>query len=184
LIVMASHGAGAGGFSLFGSVADRVVRHAESPVYLVRDANVPAGGFVVALDGSDRAERALPLVVELAAALKRPLRLIRALDTKALERAARTGTHAGDRYARSSDVVRRSMTHYLDGVAASLSAQGLQVTTKVIDGSPAEAIAAETAPDEIVAITTRGQGGVERWLIGSVAAKLVRAVSGPLLIVR
>ncbi|MBA3450552.1 MAG: universal stress protein, partial [Chloroflexia bacterium] len=66
LVVMCTHGAGDGGRLLFGSVADRVARHAPVPTMLVRGGREPIAAalvrrIVVPLDGSPAAERALPM---------------------------------------------------------------------------------------------------------------------------
>lgn len=39
-------------------------------------------------------------------------------------------------------------------------------------------------PPPLVVLSTRGHGGVRRWLLGSVAEKLVRAAAAPILLVR
>jgi nucleotide-binding universal stress UspA family protein len=48
-------------------------------------------------------------------------------------------------------------------------------------GAPAERITAATDPGDLVVLTSRGRGGVTRWLLGSVAERLIR--SGPVRVV-
>ncbi|MER3438643.1 MAG: hypothetical protein C4346_14225 [Chloroflexota bacterium] len=65
MIAMTTHGRGATGRVVFGSVADRVARHATRPTLLVR-AGVPPvlpNRLVVPLDGSALAEQALPVAI-------------------------------------------------------------------------------------------------------------------------
>ena len=72
LIVMGSHGRGAVGRLVLGSVADQVARHAPVPTLIVRGGRRPATAMplariVVPLDGSALAEQAVPIAVALAA---------------------------------------------------------------------------------------------------------------------
>jgi nucleotide-binding universal stress UspA family protein len=39
-------------------------------------------------------------------------------------------------------------------------------------------------PDDLVAMTTHGRTGLERWLMGSVAEAVIRRSSAPVLLVR
>src|SRR5829696_8017216 len=85
LIVMSTQGAGGGGRLLFGSVADRVARHAPAPTLLLRGGHHPVSAqpvqrIVVALDGSRSAERALPLAMLLARLLGVPVHLVTVND--------------------------------------------------------------------------------------------------------
>jgi nucleotide-binding universal stress UspA family protein len=85
LIVMTTQGRGTTGRALFGSVADRVCRHADTPTLLVRAAAAQAvrpqfAQIVVPLDGSPLAERALPPATALAACLGLSVRLLRIVD--------------------------------------------------------------------------------------------------------
>lgn len=82
LVVMTTRGAGAAGRAVFGSVADRVARHGASPVLLVRAEepfNAPAevNRIIVPLDGSDRAEQALPIATDLSNRLPAPVHPVR-----------------------------------------------------------------------------------------------------------
>ena len=87
LIVMSTQGAGGGGRLLFGSVADRVARHAPAPTLLLRGGHHPVAAqpvqrIVVALDGSLAAERALPLATLLATRLHVPVHFVTVDDAE------------------------------------------------------------------------------------------------------
>ena len=43
---------------------------------------------------------------------------------------------------------------------------------------------AATDKDTLIAMATHGRSGLDRWLLGSVAEKVLRAASNPLLLVR
>jgi nucleotide-binding universal stress UspA family protein len=76
---------------------------------------------------------------------------------------------------------------YLAGVAGPLEAQGQPVQTAVTVGDPATAIVAWAAHDPSgrrIAMVTHGRSGLERWLLGSVAAKVLQSAPTPVLLVR
>src|SRR5918993_4403619 len=79
MIALASHGRGAVGRVIFGSVADRVARTAPVPILILRvpdddaDHGVVVSRIIVPLDGSEIAERALPVASELARQLPAPV---------------------------------------------------------------------------------------------------------------
>ena len=189
LIVMTTHGRGGGERALFGSVADRVARHAPRPTLLVRGdgQSVPGprvGRVVVPLDGSVLAERALPVAAEVAADLGVPVHLVRVVDFDALRATVQAGIHAAAAYVRSQEAVQRHAEEYLAGRALELRNRDLTVTAEVLTGSPAVALADTIRRDDLVVMTTHGRGGVRRWLLGSVADKLVREAAAPVLLVR
>lgn len=77
-------------------------------------------------------------------------------------------------------------TSYLNGVARRLSDQGARVRVRVGNGSPAEMIL-DIAANEgatMIAMSTHGRSGIARWIMGSVAEKVVRASTVPVLLVR
>ncbi|MGN6030859.1 MAG: universal stress protein [Thermomicrobiales bacterium] len=193
LIVMTTRGRGAASRILFGSVADRVSRHATVPAILVRTGqetatDVPAR-ILVALDGSSRAEAALPVASRLASSLGTPLVLVRAVT---LEDSLRTasllqGTLKGravnttdEAFTLAREETERRAQAYLDGLAAGL---GGSVSSLVLHGAPAGVLLQETGPGELTILTSHGTSGVSRWLLGSVAEKLVREAAGPVCLV-
>ncbi|MBX3272605.1 MAG: universal stress protein [Sandaracinaceae bacterium] len=62
--------------------------------------------------------------------------------------------------------------------------EGLEVETKILhDRSPARAITGLAEPDDVIVIATHGRTGLTRFLIGSVAEKVVRLARCPVLVV-
>ncbi len=75
---------------------------------------------------------------------------------------------------------------YLERVAQRLAKKGLNVTTKVLLGNPAEEIT-HFAGDEnadLLVLATHGRSGPSRWAMGSIADKVSRASNIPVLLVR
>ena len=84
------------------------------------------------------------------------------------------------------DGVRREAAGALDRLLASVPGSGLKLRIRLEDGPPAQRIleiAAQEAADLLV-IGTHGRTGLERLVLGSVADRMVRQASCPVLTVR
>jgi nucleotide-binding universal stress UspA family protein len=136
--------------------------------------------LLIPLDGSPTAEQVLPYGRTLALGLKIPVELVAVIDVHALL------TSVGQ--ARILDRLLREETHksenYLAGVAKQFS--GTPVERAVEQGSAAEVIIDKAAADKstLIAMATHGRSGINRWLLGGVAEKVLRATTNPLLLVR
>ena len=200
LIVMSSHGRGAAGRKVFGSVADRVLSHSTVPTLVVRvedgDAvgtGTGAGRIVVPLDGSELAEEALPVARRAARMLERPLHLTRVVGMDEILATVRTRRKAGgtdaiqvpdaDPYEVARIDTEAEATSYLEDVAARFRDEGFQVTEEMRGGTPAFELAWAVTPSDLVVMTSRGQGGFQRWMVGSVAERMVREAPAPVLLV-
>jgi nucleotide-binding universal stress UspA family protein len=78
----------------------------------------------------------------------------------------------------------RSSRGYLEGIVRRLP--GIRVECTVEKGKPAEVIIEKAAANEhtLMAMATHGRSGLNRRLLGSVAEKVLRGSSNPLLLVR
>jgi nucleotide-binding universal stress UspA family protein len=175
LVVMTTHGrTGLARFAL-GSVADRLVRYGHVPVLLVRvftaePRPIPLDPALVPLDGSERAEAALPLAVQLAGSLVHRLTVLRVVAP---------GASAEERAAAQA---------YVDGIRAQveqqLAGRPCQLRALSVVGDPAEQIAHWADEDEsLVILASRGASGIRRWLLGSVTDHLLHDTTVPLLVV-
>jgi nucleotide-binding universal stress UspA family protein len=194
MIAMASHGRGAVGRALFGSVADRVTRGSTVPVLIVRAADdappshVTLDRIVVPLDGSALAERALPVAAAIARRLKVPVAIVRAIDAATAVPVAPGAI--GIAPAGSAPVIAQlwddaeneARTTVRDAVAT-LEQDGVQASGETLNGSPFFAISEATRPGDLLVLTSHGRSGIGRWLLGSVAEKLVREAPAPVLLV-
>lgn len=169
LIAMTSRGRGAGGQLLFGSVADRVARHAPAPTLIVRasdDVALPAadGRIVVPLDGSPVATRAVRLARALGQSQGRPLHLV--------------GVVADD------DAPAGILAAHLDAIAAELAADGIAAAVELRRGDPAAELLALTRGGDLIVMTTHGGSGGQRWRVGHVAERMLRRSPAPVVLVR
>jgi nucleotide-binding universal stress UspA family protein len=195
MIAMTSHGRGAIGRAIFGSVADRVARTATVPVLIVRAAGEDAPQaaavkrIVVPLDGSELAERALPIASEIAKRLRVPIHVFRAVDpvtampvAPGVFGAAPTvsGEIADQIWEEAESEANQTVR---DAVADLQKQHGIDAAGSILHGSPFFAISEATRPDDLLVLTSHGRGGVRRWLLGSVAEKLIREAPAPVLLV-
>jgi nucleotide-binding universal stress UspA family protein len=200
LIVMMTHGRGAAGRVVFGSMADRVVRHGTTPTLLVRVGELTRNPktpnrIVCALDGSAIAERGLSASVRLASALQLPLVLVRSVglqDVKAALRELREQNPVPlaptdmdpELYDKTLKQVCDEATTYLDVKQAEVRAQYDNVSVELVEGSVPFTLIWAVSDDDILVITSRGQGGYKRWALGSVAEKLIREAPCPVFLER
>lgn len=138
--------------------------------------------ILIPLDGSETAEKVLPYARYLAGNLRIPIELLAVVDI------AEMAAHLSADTARFLDTmvedsVKRS-TIYLDGVARTFP--GSNAKSSVERGRAEEVIIARAAEDPAMLITmsTHGRSGLNRFLIGSVAEKVLRGTANPLLLVR
>jgi nucleotide-binding universal stress UspA family protein len=195
LIALASHGRGAVGRWVFGSVADKVARTSPVPVLIVHPrheeeapAPVAIARLVVPLDGSDLAEAALPVAAAYARRLRVPVHLLRAVDMAALLPPLSPGPVpefpvTPDLYDQIYGDVQAEAERSLAGAAAQLEQAGATVTKRVLVGPVVPSIADAAEPGDLLILTSHGRGGVERWLLGSVAERLIRTSPTPVILV-
>jgi nucleotide-binding universal stress UspA family protein len=138
--------------------------------------------ILVTLDGSDVAVRALEPARVLAGALKAEVLLLRVVEGPTAQPpvVGGSGAQAGS-YEPLSEA-----EQYLESVAATVPSGEYSVRTLAVVGDPPVAIAeaARTHGAHLIAMATRGRGGLARWLLGSVATATLQQASVPLLLVR
>lgn len=199
LIVMMTHGRGAAGRLIFGSVADRVVRHGRTLTLLLRVGDVtrspvPPTRIVVALDGSEIAEQALPAAENMAQRLSLPLMLMRAVGLSEIQLALKKYRTADkppheqplNLFEDTKQHVIAEAEKYLGAYAERIrgTGSGIDVKMQVLDGEAAFSLMWVLTPEDILCMTTRGRSGLKRWSIGSVAEKLVREAPCPIMLQR
>jgi nucleotide-binding universal stress UspA family protein len=200
LVVMTTHGRGPLGRFWLGSVADRLVRQLPIPLLLVHpSAMAPDLGkevvlkhVLVPLDGSQLAERILAPATDLGGLMDADYTLLRVMTPLRHTRFEPEGasvTQIADSILRQIEKVQAGLhkeaQDYLAGVADKLRARSLQVHAKVaIDEYPAEAILKEVAGSatSLIALETHGRGGLARLMLGSIADKVLRGSSVPVLV--
>jgi len=192
LIVMSTHGrAGASRFFL-GSVADRLVRELHYPFLLVRpgtrltkDELPETAHVLVPLDGSQLAESVIDEVARVFPPATTAIHLVRVVVPIDLLPVG-VPVPPPPVSPEIMDSQLASARQYLDAVVPKLRRHGWTVHQEVVvDRSPSAAVLgyAEGHHCDAIALATRGRGGVQRVLFGSVADKVIRGAATPVLVV-
>jgi len=191
-IVMATHGYTGPNRWTHGSVAERVLQSASVPVLLMRvqeaelsDLRQPmcCQRILVPLDGSVRAERVLPAVTPIAQALGSEVILFQVPIVYV------SGWLTGEWFLPVQGVLasaEQDAQVYLSYMATQLKQQSINASTATEIGGVAESIIgyAEANHVDLIAMCTHGRTGLRRWTLGSVADRVLRASSVPVLLVR
>jgi len=139
--------------------------------------------ILVPLDGSKLSETILPYARFLAGVVKARVELLHAVDPEVIS------TFVSPKYGRYVDVVEADMKQhsldYLQPVASSFP-EPSSVDCSAEIGKPAEVILkkASTSDGTLIAMATHGRSGVQRWVLGSVAIKVLHMSTNHLLLVR
>jgi nucleotide-binding universal stress UspA family protein len=138
--------------------------------------------ILIPLDGSKTAEKVLPHARYLAGKINASVELLAVVDI------AEMAIHIPAEKAQFLDAMfengMRSSETYLRGIAATFP--GVKVDCTVEKGGAEETIIkkGETDRTMLIAMATHGRSGLNRFLLGSVAEKVLRGSVNPLLLVR
>ncbi len=137
---------------------------------------------LVPVDGSARAAQALPVAGTLACRLGAPVQLVMVIDPNQ----ALPPAYAHDPEATATMVA--SLTHdahwALGQAERMLRSYQVEVCSDFLYGPVVSSLEAAVAPGDMIVITTHGIGNAPRGRLGSVAARLLADVPGPLVILR
>lgn len=140
--------------------------------------------ILVPLDGSELAECALEHVRAIAKGCQvGEVVLIRVLEPLL---PTTPGYVATEHFRQAEERFEAEARKYLDKVADSLKKDGIPAKTElVIGGEPAAKIleVAEEGKADLIIMSTHGRSGVSRWLLGSVAQRVVTHSTIPVLMV-
>lgn len=139
--------------------------------------------IIVPLDGSSRAEQALPVAARIAHASGGSLHLLQVISPVV----DYGGLAPVSMVTEQSTIAEMAQsTDYLTILAASPMLAGVQVTSEVMFGSPAWHIqeCAESQNANLIVLCSHGRTGFTRWALGSVAHQLVHQSSVPILVLR
>jgi len=202
LVVMTTHARGPAKRLWLGSVANELIQELPMPLLLVRPAEgKPALApeqvlrhILLPLDGSALAEQIIEPAVALGSLMDADYTLQRVVAPLLSPVLRAEGAAIGsisrellEQAQRTELDLHKDAQAYLERVAQRLRNRSLHVHTHVaIESQPALAIleAARTPAIDMVALETHGRRGLSRLFLGSVADKVVRGTSLPILVQR
>ena len=192
LVVMTSHGrSGIMPWSL-GSTVTKVLHKVGVPLIVIRAKETlteqdKSGLFhrvLIPLDGSERAEKVLPYVAEIAKKIDSEIILVQVVEA---------GRHVhsvgGINYVRFRDQDVKRMKDkamdYLRKVSTQFAGTRAKVSYEVREGNSAQEIIklANEKGCSLIALSSHGHSGIEAWLVGSVTYKIMQASNRSVLFV-
>lgn len=202
LVIMTTHGRGALTRFWLGGVADKLIRHTPVPMLLVRPQEMKGAlglsqeqifqHVLIPLDGSALSEQILEPAVTLGKLMQADYTLLRVIEFMIPANYSPESPVGVDH--ELLELLQVDAQTYLDKVAGRLQEQiGVsgdtpsQVRTRIVfNYQPAMAILEEVGQHgiDLIAMETHGEGGLTRLLIGSVADKVLRGTSTPILLHR
>jgi len=143
--------------------------------------------ILVPLDGSELSECSLEHVKDIA----KGCQTSKVILLTVVERVVGTGytwggVASGEQMAEEARKMQAKASDYLNKAAAGLKKEGLSVETRILSGEPAESILkfiSETNDVDLLIMSTHGRSGPARWAMGSVADRVLRHSSIPVMVV-
>jgi nucleotide-binding universal stress UspA family protein len=184
LVAMPTHGRQGIERLLVGSVTERVVRRATVPVLTIRPdeerLRYPYRNVLAPTDGSECADAALDEAIEVATGTDAALHILSVVDVTSLGVDVRAEFQV--------DILEESANEIVEAATEAASASGVETVSETVEfgSSIGRAIVgyAEDHDVGLVVVGTHGRTGLNRYLLGSVAEKLIRTAPVPVLTVR
>lgn len=191
LIVLGTRGMGGLKRILLGSVSDGVLHHAPCSVLLVNSkaaahASADFQHILFASDGSASADRAAQVAVEVARTFATSLRALNVVEPFALAPVLADDDYALLATTDPEIVANHYMEHLRSSLASAVTDAGVYCTFHQ-DQGPAEDTIVRFANEhgsDLIVMGSRGLGGFERMLLGSVSAYVAHHANCPVLVVR
>lgn len=140
--------------------------------------------ILVPLDGSQRAEQALPVAARIARSTGGSVLLVRVVNPPIDYSGGLAPVSLADGRVVEDEI--KSATDYLNGLVATDLLAGVESKVKALFGIPVQQIeeAAALEQADLIIIGSHGRTGFTRWALGSVAYTLAHESSVPILILR
>lgn len=185
LIVTGTHGREGLAHVILGSVAEKVVRRARRPVLTVgtEAPDTPSIKRMMApIDFSEPSKQALRLAKDVAAANEAQLDLLFVAEERTVPVFSDTGIPRLNQLKMDPDIVKNS-ARALEQLSQNVGGPDVPIHGHVAEGDVPKQIVrfAETHDVDLVVMATRGLSGLNRFLLGSVTERVVRAAPCPVL---
>ena len=189
-----------------GSVVDHICHTVPVPVMLIRPRRAQLTGkrllfnnLLLPLDGSALSKLALPVAEEVAAELKIPVMLF---EMAILSYPSGNGSYLNgseyvkvnerdeqvieSNYAAANEAEESGVLAELMTIEKQLKARGIVVDHRITSGIDAAKEIIQISKDidaDLIVMSTHGRSGLNRWMMGSVAEKVIRYGEVPLLLI-
>lgn len=146
--------------------------------------------ILVPLDGSELAECVLPHVESIARGCSvGSVAFIRVVEPVVLPTSSEYDgyTFSADDWQRVETESKAAAESYLTGLMSRIKYDDINTTAEVLTGGRAADMIADYAAKngvDLIAIATHGRSGISRWVWGSVADRVLRSSTVPVLMVR
>ncbi len=202
LILIARHGRSGKVRWAIGSVADKIMRSAKEPVWLVPAGEPdqipfdqwPTRTIVAPLDGSELAESVLPQLETLSGLGARDqvtVAMLRVCEPPAMPtyytpELSEVPLSWGQYAQQETNRCKQSSTDYLANLEGRYKAAGVNIRSEVVVGKASDEVInfVKRNPYTIVVMATHGRSGLSRLVYGSVAASVLVGVTNPILMVK
>jgi len=195
LLVMTSHGRSGILSWATGSIASRLLQAATMPVLLVRAAKLKRKAqrkvlfnrVLLPLDGSVAGEAAVTYVGELMSRLESEVTLFGVISSGQHIRSV-GGLDYISYPEEQMEMFKKEAEEYLNGVYRRLKRRKgtVKVTIEVVAADVGQEIIkfAEEKGVDLIAVSSHGHSGIEKWVFGSITNKVVQASKAPVLVVK
>jgi nucleotide-binding universal stress UspA family protein len=138
--------------------------------------------ILVPLDGSSRAEQALPVAAQIARASHGMLTLLSVITPRLEVDLKPMGLSRHIDLSQEVDMARAN--DYLAQVTSSNDFKGIDIRTEVLTGAPATTIRlfAQLQRVDLIVMCSHGYTGFKRWRLGSVALHVIQRSPAPVLV--
>jgi nucleotide-binding universal stress UspA family protein len=193
MIVMTTHGRGGLSRAWLGSVADGLVRGVNVPLLLLRprgeNDETPSFGLehiLIPMDGSEFSEQVLEYAIALGRLGDARYTLVQVVQPPIVMPPAEIAGVVPPPL-RDLRELRAQADQYLEELAEGMRKEGLTVDTVVVTQQQAALGILDESLEcdaDLIAMATHGRGGWQRVALGSVADKVLRGSSVPMLLLR
>jgi len=192
LIIMATHGRSGVKRWWMGSVAEKIISQSITPVLLIPSRKKKAtqtkkitsfDRILIPLDGSDIGQAALNHIELVARETGAAINLIQVISTSGSMEASLVGNANWDSFFKA---IREAASDYLGSLVEELKGHGISAKYDILIGNPAAEIIeyAKKNKVDLIAMSTHGRTGLARWVLGSVADKVLHGAGMPMWLVR
>lgn len=195
LLIMTSHGRSGILSWATGSIASKLLQAATMPVLLVRAAKpkrkvareVLLNKVLLPLDGSEAGEAAVAYVGEMMSRLESEVTLLGVVSSGQHIRSV-GGLDYISYPPEQMDMFKKEAEEYLDKVYRRLKRRKgtVRVAIEVVEGDVGQEIIkfAEEKGVNLIAVSSHGHSGIEKWVFGSIANKVVQGSKTPVLVAK